>query len=171
MSSNSQNINNIWLSADEACSLLGIKKDTFRKHCSKGKYTARVEKINGNKEYKILLISLPVEIQAKYFGEDKKFSDDIETNMMIYNKAPKWAREKVNKYIMILNKSKGLFGKELIDFVYQLILSIKHPTVECLMQEERMKNLVYQVSLQNTEIMQVKQRLRMIGISILKACI
>ena len=129
-----------WLSMGESCNLLGIKKDTLRKSCTKGKYETKSERINGKKEYWILLESLPEDIQSKYYEKEKNFSVNIEMNVQIYNKAPRWAKEKANKYISIINKSKGLFGKDLIDFVYNWNLeNAEYKTSYCRIIEARKK--------------------------------
>ena len=109
----------IWLSSEHACNLLGIKKDTLRKNCCKDKYTYKAVRIDRKKEYQILLSSLSYEIQRKYWECDVKIEDQIELNLEIYNKAPKWAKEKVNKYLAILNESENLSGKELMEFIAQ----------------------------------------------------
>jgi len=156
----------IWLSSEHACNLLGIKKDTLRKNCCKDKYTYKAVRIDRKKEYQILLSSLSYEIQRKYWECDVKIEDQIELNLEIYNKAPKWAKEKVNKYLAILNESENLSGKELMEFIAQW--NYENPdykTSYCRVLDARKRYEVLQDSLQNMETMPVKQRLKRSGIN------
>ena len=40
---------NIWLKIEEVCSLTGDKKETVRRKCKSGKYTARLNKTENTK--------------------------------------------------------------------------------------------------------------------------
>lgn len=113
------NTSDIWLTTNEACELLAIKKDTLRKACSKGKFESKKEKIEGITEYFVLLSSLPEDVQAKYFQQSHVKDENLELEVEIYNRAPKWAKDKANKYLAIFNKTDGLSGKELQEFIIQ----------------------------------------------------
>lgn len=130
----------IWLTSEEACSLLVIKKDTLRKNCCKGNYTFETSKVHGLKEYSVLLSSLPFDVQRKHLGHEEKTENQIELNVEIYNKAPNWAKEKANKYLVILDKSNNLSGNELKGFIYQWnIENPEYKTSYCRVLEARRK--------------------------------
>ena len=110
-----------WISAEQACELLGIKFDTLRKCCSQGKYEYMISKKGRRKEYKILASSLPADINELYHSCD----NDLSAGLMEYNKAPAWARKQADKYIEILTACKMLKGYALKDFVDEW--NVKNP--------------------------------------------
>ena len=57
MSRELENNRDIWLSEEEACSLLGIKSETLRKNCKQDKYIYKIKKLKSGNKYKILLNS------------------------------------------------------------------------------------------------------------------
>lgn len=112
----------IWLTVKEAGQLLGIPERTVKYHCKSGKYTTKLIEGNGGKQYRILLSSLPSPAQAKYWSEkiqsdpDPQDSpDELTAEMEIYNNAPAWARETIDKYLSIIRS--GLKGKGLKLFI------------------------------------------------------
>lgn len=120
--SRKQEINNIsvWIDENQACSLLGVKLETLRKNCTSGKYIYERNKAKKEKvEYKILLSSLPERIQNKYYqlNSSNETTFDLDVDLMLYNKAPIWAKKQADKYVVVLTNSKGLKGKELRQFV------------------------------------------------------
>lgn len=104
---------NIWISEDEASDLLGIKPETLRKNCSSGKYIFKISKQKKKLVYKVLLSSLPIEIQDKY----SKVNDGLAEGLMAYNSAPDWIRKQADKYILILRSCECFKGQELKDFI------------------------------------------------------
>lgn len=104
---------NIWISEDEASDLLCIKPETLRKNCSSGKYIFKISKKKNRHVYKILLLSLPVEIQNKYSSTNS----DLAEGLMVYNSVDEKSRKLTDKYIHILNTSKNLKGQSLMDFI------------------------------------------------------
>lgn len=104
---------NIWITEDEASNLLGIKPETLRKNCSSGKYIFKISKRKNRHIYKILLSSLPVEIQDKYSNTNNNLAEGL----MAYNSAPDWVKRQADKYILIIRASEGLKGLELKDFI------------------------------------------------------
>ncbi len=104
---------NIWITEDEASDLLGIKPETLRKSCSLGKYIFKISKRKNKHVYKVLLSSLPVEIQDKYSNRN----NDLASGLMEYNQAPDWIRKQADKYILILRSCECFKGQELKDFI------------------------------------------------------
>lgn len=105
---------NIWLSQEEAAALLCNNIQTLRKGCRKGLFSFQVRKINNKIVYYVLLNSLPLKAQDKYFNKD--IIDEAEiTNK--YSESPEWARLQAEKYILILNQCKNYYGSELKEFI------------------------------------------------------
>ncbi len=128
--SRKQEVNNIslWIDENQACSLLGVKFETLRKNCASGKYIFERNKAQKEKvEYKILLSSLPERFQNKYYriNSANETTFDLDIDLMLYNKAPNWAKKQADKYVVILTNSRGLKGKELREFVKEW--NIKNP--------------------------------------------
>ncbi|MEI8389915.1 MAG: hypothetical protein WCG23_08525 [bacterium] len=120
--SRKQEINNIpvWIDENQACSLLGVKLETLRKNCTSGKYIYEKNKSLKEKvEYKILLSSLPQRLQNKYnlLNSVNETAFDLDVDLMLYNKAPNWAKKQADKHVVVLTNSRGLKGKELRQFV------------------------------------------------------
>ncbi|MEI7475307.1 MAG: transposase domain-containing protein [bacterium] len=112
--------NPVWIDENQASSLLGLKIETLRKNCATGKYIFEKMKNNGEKvEYRILLSCLPERFQNKYhqFNSTNETTFDLDIDIMLYNKAPNWAKKQADKYIVILTNSRGLKGRELRKFV------------------------------------------------------
>jgi hypothetical protein len=63
------NTSQIWISVKQAVSILNISDRAVRKNCSTGKYTTMPIDGNGGKQYNILLSSLPIQAQTKYYSE------------------------------------------------------------------------------------------------------
>ncbi|MDD3012355.1 MAG: hypothetical protein PHC34_01465 [Candidatus Gastranaerophilales bacterium] len=95
---------NIWITEDEASDLVGIKPETLRKNCSSGKYIFKVSKRKNKHIYKILLSSLPAEIQDKY----SNINNDLAEGLMAYNSAPDWVKRQADKYILIIRACDSL---------------------------------------------------------------
>lgn len=114
MDNNLNNNNNIWISQEEACALLCINIQTLRKNCRKGLFSFQIKKVENKVLYFVLLNSLPVKYQNKYLSKDKIESSSFINN---YSDAPDWAKLQAEKYILILNQSKDLYGSKLKKFV------------------------------------------------------
>ena len=112
---NEQNNNkNIWISQEEASTLLYINVQTLRKNCRKGLFSFQVKKINKKTVYYVLLNSLPVKYQEKYFSNDVVDESTINNT---YSESPDWAKLQAEKYLMILNQCKNLYGSKLKEFI------------------------------------------------------
>lgn len=59
----------VWLAVREGVNLIGISKMALFKQIKKGKYTTRQVRMNGGLGYEILLSSLPMEAQIKYYKQ------------------------------------------------------------------------------------------------------
>jgi len=104
----------VWLSEKEAGSLLNITVKTLRKNCRDGLISFQIKKIENRTVYYILLNSLPIKYQEKYLNNDV-FDKNIIDNK--YSESPDWAKFQAEKYIMILNQCKNLYGSQLKEFV------------------------------------------------------
>jgi len=112
---NEENNNkNIWISQEEASTLLYINVQTVRKNCRKGLFSFQVKKINKKTVYYVLLNSLPVKYQEKYFSNDVVDESTINNT---YSESPDWAKLQAEKYVIILNQCKNLYGSKLKEFV------------------------------------------------------
>lgn len=109
-----QENNNIWLSQDEACELLDIKPKTLRKNCRDGLFSFQIKKINNKTAYFVLLKTIPIKYQEKYFTNNV-IDENILGNK--YSEAPDWAKLQAEKYVIILNQCKDLYGSKLKEFV------------------------------------------------------
>ena len=78
----------IWLSANEACELLGISVETLRRNCKAGKFVSLSKKSGKFKKYNVLLSSLPEKAQDKYYSNLQTKEDALELNLEIYSGAP-----------------------------------------------------------------------------------
>lgn len=67
------NTSDVWLNIEEVCSLTNSKKETIRRKCKSGEYKSRFELAGRNKNYQILLSSMPL----KYIEKYKSSMDDI----------------------------------------------------------------------------------------------
>lgn len=78
----------IWLTVDCVSELLGISARAVRKACKNGKYHPSIVNGNGGAQYKILLNSLPLEAQYKYYKSlDENRSSEETAVTTIQNKA------------------------------------------------------------------------------------
>lgn len=110
-------LNNIWLNTEETCRLLGIKRATLRRYCAENKLTNKRIKKGRKYEFHIALHSLSKDSQEKYLYENNLLNNSSEDPFYLYNKAPNFAKEKADKYMMLLTYSKGLIGQDLKDFI------------------------------------------------------
>lgn len=111
----SNNIENIWLSQDEACQLLDVKVKTLRQNCRDGIFQFKVEQIKNKSVYYVLLSSLSEKYQEKHLKLDTTITEKDVDNT--YSNAPEWAKSKAEKYITIIKACKGLSGNPLEEFV------------------------------------------------------
>lgn len=64
------NTDKMWLSQDDASDLLNIRPKTLRKNCRDGLFSFQIKKINNKTVYFVLLKTLPVKYQEKYFNNN-----------------------------------------------------------------------------------------------------
>lgn len=100
---------NLWIKIDTASELLGLSEQTLKKQCRAGKFVYKIVKKGKRANYSILLKSMPDFAQNKYLGET-----ELDVN---YSEVPNWAKQQAEKYVRILEASKGLKGKDLEKFV------------------------------------------------------
>lgn len=100
---------NIWIDIKTAAGVIGLSEQTLKKQCRAGKFVFKIVKRGKYANYFVLLKSLPIFAQDKYFGE--KFSD------IQYSEAPNWAKQQAEKYLEILENSDGLKGNDLKQFI------------------------------------------------------
>lgn len=60
------NTSDVWLNIEEVCSLTNSKKETIRRKCKSGEYKCKFELAGRNKNYQILLSSMPLKYIEKY---------------------------------------------------------------------------------------------------------
>ena len=130
----SRNLENsdVWLSVSEGANILGVTVRAVQQACKKvldgknKKYIVRVDVGNGGEQYKILLSSLPVEAQQRYWANSLEVevvepapmsASEAEIEAEIYSRAPQWARDKADKYLNILKATEGMKRSELQNFV------------------------------------------------------
>lgn len=114
-----------WIRAVEAIEIFGIKKRTFHYKCDKGVFTSRWVNGNGGKQREVLVKSIVEKLPAKErvefyerFGgslQAEEIADKCELD--VYSSAPEYSRKKADKYLSVLNASKGLKGNELRSFI------------------------------------------------------
>lgn len=102
----------VFISEREACKLLGLKKETLRKHCNAGKYNFKFTKKGNKKYFRIDLFSLPKSAQDKFWDKIRKKGDylmnghsneQLSKNLIDYADSPDWKRKKADKYFTIMN--------------------------------------------------------------------
>lgn len=104
----------IWLIQHEASQLLNVTVKTLRVNCRKGLFSFQIKKINNKTVYFILLNSLPLKYQDKYFNKDE-INEACITNK--YSESPEWAKLQAEKYVLILQQCKDLKGSKLKEFI------------------------------------------------------
>lgn len=101
----------IWIDIEDLSKILGVLKETLRRNCLSDRYVFKVRKSGKNKNYQILISSLPQKYQDKYYLRipNKKIIDyDMET----YSNAPQWSRRQADKYMQLFNLTSGMkFGE------------------------------------------------------------
>lgn len=100
---------NIWIDIKTAAGVIGLSEQTLKKQCRAGKFVFKIVKRGKYANYFVLLKSLPIFAQDKYFGEN--FSD------IKYSEVPNWAKQQAEKYLEILENSDGLKGNDLKQFI------------------------------------------------------
>ena len=114
MDKRSNDTKNIWLTQEEVSKLLHVTVKTLRKNCRDGLFSFQIKKINNKTVYLVLLKTIPVKYQEKYFNNDV-IDENILDNK--YSEAPDWAKLQAEKYVLILNQCKNLYGSKLKEFV------------------------------------------------------
>lgn len=100
---------NIWIDIKTAVGIIGLSEQTLKKQCRAGKFVFKIVKRGKYANYFVLLKSLPIFAQDKYFGES--FPD------IKYSEAPNWAKQQAEKYLEVLENSDGLKGNDLKQFI------------------------------------------------------
>ena len=112
--------NEIWLSIEEGCALTEEIKETVRRKCKRGEYSSTFTKNGRFKVYSVLLSSLPLEYQNRYFNKEdnnEKKVIDISNNAEEYALAPLWARKQADKYMELFSLTKNLSYKGVVNFL------------------------------------------------------
>lgn len=111
----------VWLSSAQAVNLLNVSKWAFHKARQSGRYTTRDTFGNGGKQYEVLLSSLPVEAQARYWESHLAPADevvaDVDADAKAYAEAADYSRTQADKYLSILTACEGLKGGKLKAFI------------------------------------------------------
>ena len=110
----------IWLSMDEVCNLTGEIKETVRRKCKRGEYSCIYDKKGKYKNYLINLDTLPETAKNRYNG--------IKINLQhskFYKESPLWAKKQAKKYVELIEKTKGMKHKEIVEFLKDW--NEKHP--------------------------------------------
>lgn len=108
-----------WITVREAADLLGITRQSVNRLRRDGEFESRQAIGRGGRQYQILLESLPSEAVQRYYAEnaDEQVSEtefsDADVDAMVYQRAPKWAREQADKYLTLIQHSEGLRGQKL----------------------------------------------------------
>ena len=100
---------NIWINIQEASRALGLSEQTLKRQCRMGEFVFKIVKKGKHANYFIMLKSMPDFAQDKYLGET-----EFEAK---YSEAPNWAKQQAEKYLQILENSKGLKGNDLKEFI------------------------------------------------------
>ena len=115
--------NEIWLSIEEVSALTEEIKETVRRKCKREEYVSTFTKNGRFKVYSILLSSLPLEYQNRYLQKDSKNEEqiiDISDATEEYALAPLWARKQADKYMLLINQTKNMRYKEILEFNHQV---------------------------------------------------
>lgn len=94
-----------WISIEEASAILNLTVKTLKKHCNEEKL---IYKIVINKKRRNYFISTKSLIK-NYICADE--------NLKTYSDAPKWAKVQAEKYLPLIQKTRGLKGKALKRFI------------------------------------------------------
>ena len=126
------NIDETWLSTLEVSKLLEKNEGSIRRNCRSGKYTTQQVVGNGGRQYRILLSSLPISAQAKYWRENcaegagagvDSVDNEIlsvyrkELDMKEYISSKDYEKKKAEKYLMLISKTDGMGKKEIEEFL------------------------------------------------------
>jgi hypothetical protein len=125
----SQQPQEMWLSAKEAAELLGISWKQAKLRCSSKRFSNVIEVSgNGGRQYRVALSCLNAEAQAKYYAariSGLQAPEQASIEAEVYARAPEWARRKADKYQVILRGCEGLKGDTLKQWIGAWNLS--HP--------------------------------------------
>lgn len=112
------NTSDVWLNIEEVCSLTNSKKETIRRKCKSGEYKCRFELAGRNKNYQILLSSMPLKYIEKYKSYLTPTSqNEAEQSLEAYSNAPKWMKAKAEKYLELFRLTEGMTYQEKLDFL------------------------------------------------------
>ena len=112
------NTSDVWLNIEEVCSLTNSKKETIRRKCKSGEYKCKFELAGRNKNYQILLSSMPLKYIEKYKSYLTPTSqNEVEQSLEAYSNAPKWMKAKAEKYLELFRLTEGMTYQEKIDFL------------------------------------------------------
>ena len=112
------NTSDVWLNIEEVCSLTNSKKETIRRKCKSGEYKSRFELAGRNKNYQILLSSMPLKYVEKYKSYLTPTSqNEVEQSLEAYSNAPKWMKAKAEKYLELFRLTEGMTYQEKLDFL------------------------------------------------------
>lgn len=112
------NTSDVWLNIEEVCSLTNSKKETIRRKCKSGEYKCRFELAGRNKNYQILLSSMPLKYIEKYKSYLTPTSqNEVEQSLEAYSNAPKWMKAKAEKYLELFRLTEGMTYQEKLDFL------------------------------------------------------
>lgn len=104
---------NIWINIKAATGIIGLSEQTLKRQCRRGEFVFKIVKKGKHGNYFIMLKSMPDFAHDKYLGET-----EFETK---YSEAPNWAKQQAEKYLQILENSKGLKGNNLKQFIEEWI--------------------------------------------------
>lgn len=100
---------NIWINIKAAAGIIGLSEQTLKRQCRRGEFVFKIIKKEKRANYFIMLKSMPDFAQDKYLDET-----EFEAK---YSEAPNWAKQQAEKYLQILENSKGLKGNDLKQFI------------------------------------------------------
>ena len=98
------NTSDVWLNIEEVCSLTNSKKETIRRKCKSGEYKCRFELAGRNKNYQILLSSMPLKYIEKYKSYLTPTSqNEVEQSLEAYSNAQLFSRVGMYAKLEVLN--------------------------------------------------------------------
>jgi hypothetical protein len=117
-----------WLTTEQVAEMLEITARAVRKKIENSELAVKPEKAErgggrGGVRLLIALSSLPPEAQQKYLARiniavpSEPDINETEVEAVIYSTAPPWARQKADKYLVVLKAAEGMKGNELRDFI------------------------------------------------------
>lgn len=114
-----------WLSIAEAVNLLSVSRSYLHRVRRTGQIVSKKIYGNGGEAYLILLQSLPIDAQERYWRielakvaqAEPDLQIDVDHQAKVYQEAPAYNRRRADKYLQLLSQTEGMRKREIGEFL------------------------------------------------------